>query len=74
MTILGTELSPLSDSVPVITEVYDLLSGKHDGTHNPLGPHHSVRQQVGYVCPGYSAAMSCFRNRRKAGHRGRAYL
>ena len=31
MTILGTELSPLSDSVPVITEVYDLLSGKHDG-------------------------------------------
>ena len=32
MTILGTELLPLSDSVPVITEVYDLLSGKHDGT------------------------------------------
>lgn len=32
MTILGAELSPLSDSVPVIIEVYDLLSGKHDGT------------------------------------------
>ena len=38
MTILGTELSPLSDSVPVITEVYDLLSGKHDGTITPWAP------------------------------------
>lgn len=74
MTILGAELSPLSDSVPVIIEVYDLLSGKHDGTITPLGSHHSVRQQVGYVCSGYSAAMPCFRNRRKAGHRDRAYL
>ena len=38
MTILGAELSRLSDSVPVITEVYDLLSGKHDGTINPWAP------------------------------------
>lgn len=38
MTILGAELSPLSDSVPVITEVYDLLSGKHDGTITPWAP------------------------------------
>lgn len=38
MTILGTELLPLSDSVPVITEVYDLLSGKHDGTITPWAP------------------------------------
>ena len=38
MTILGTELSRLSDSVPVITEVYDLLSGKHDGTITPWAP------------------------------------
>ena len=38
MTILGTELSPLSDSVPTITEVYDLLSGKHDGTITPWAP------------------------------------
>ena len=38
MTILGTELSPLSDSVPVIIEVYDLLSGKHDGTITPWAP------------------------------------
>ena len=38
MTILGTELSPLSDRVPVITEVYDLLSGKHDGTITPWAP------------------------------------
>ena len=38
MTILGTELSPLSDSVPVITEVYDLLSGKHDGNITPWAP------------------------------------
>lgn len=38
MTILGTELSPLSDSVPAITEVYDLLSGKHDGTITPWAP------------------------------------
>ena len=38
MTILGAELSPLSDSVPVIIEVYDLLSGKHDGTITPWAP------------------------------------
>lgn len=38
MTILGAELSRLSDSVPVITEVYDLLSGKHDGTITPWAP------------------------------------
>ena len=38
MTILGTELSRLSDSVPVITEVYDLLRGKHDGTITPWAP------------------------------------
>ena len=38
MTILGTELSPVSDSVPAITEVYDLLSGKHDGTITPWAP------------------------------------
>lgn len=38
MTILGAELSRLSDSVPVIIEVYDLLSGKHDGTITPWAP------------------------------------
>ena len=38
MTILGAEVSPLSDSVPVIIEVYDLLSGKHDGTITPWAP------------------------------------
>ena len=38
MTILGAELSPLSDSVPVIIEVYALLSGKHDGTITPWAP------------------------------------
>ena len=38
MTILGADLSRLSDSVPVIIEVYDLLSGKHDGTITPWAP------------------------------------
>ncbi|WP_044270632.1 DUF4469 domain-containing protein [Bacteroides timonensis] len=38
MIVTGTELSSPSEEFPVITEVYDLLSGKHDGTITPWGP------------------------------------
>lgn len=38
MTILSAKLSPSSDSVPAITEVYDPLSGRRDGTITPWAP------------------------------------
>lgn len=38
MIASGTELSSSSEDFPVITGVYDLLSGKHDGTITPWAP------------------------------------
>lgn len=38
MTVTGTELLSPSGDFPVITEVYDLLSGRHDGTITPWAP------------------------------------
>lgn len=74
MTILGAELSPLSDSVPVIIEVYDLLSGKHDGTITPWAPIIVSGSRLDMYARDTVRLCLVFRNRRKAGHRDRAYL